>query len=547
MSPARYGVHGLVGICLALAYLHPAMARAATKRLALLVAHPFGSEDLLPLRYTAHDVDRMRDVLELLGDFAPEDVVISFGESAEEVEQRLHEMRQRIHDIKQTGDSTLFVFYYSGHAKDGALRLGASRLSLGRVKSLIEETNASLRIALLDSCRSGSITQLKGVSKGDPIAVSVEPSNHQTGLVLITSSSAHEDAQESDSIQGSFFTHFLTTGMRGAADQNDDGSVTLSEAYSFAYDHTVSGTIGTRGGIQHPAYHFDLHGTGDIVLTRPGDPPSALAFAPAVNGHFVVFDLGRRVVVAEFNKISGRPLHMGVAPGLYAVKKREANGLLIQQVRASQGDTVSIDMQRMQRIAFADDYAKGDTVSLRQAMHGKIGIRFSAQVSAQTFFSSPVRDAFLPNLSLLQLKVDFDNLLRRHLGLQFDVGLGTGGRQTLRINDSLVGSIEEDTEVTELTAGALSPCTIPTETGSWFDANARLGVIRVNRRFFSTKLPQQSFTTLTPGLGAGVRFRLNRWLQAGVATQVHYMFFSGDESVSLAYLNAGAFLSAVLR
>ena len=545
-SQERFG-HAITGFLLFFAFFCPAAVSAAEQRIALLVAHPFGSEELLPLRYTAHDVDRMREVLELLGGFASEDVVISFGEDAEDVEHRLFEIRERVQAIEQSGDSSLFVFYYSGHAKDGALRLGESRLSLRRVKNLIEQTSASIRIALLDSCRSGSITQLKGISKGDPIALSVEPSIRQAGQVLITSSSANEDAQESDSIQGSFFTHFLTTGLRGAADQNDDGGVTLSEAYSFAYDHTVSSTIGTRGGIQHPTYRFDLHGTGDVVLTRPGTPPSALTFAPAVDGHFVVFDLGRRVVVAEFHKSVGRSLKMGVAPGLYAVKKRESDNLLMQRVRASQGEVVTIDMSRMEKIAFADDYAKGQTITRREAMHGRIGIRLSTQVSAQTFFSSPVRDAFLPNLALLQLKVDFDNLLRRHMGLRLDFGFGGSGRRNLRIDDPLLGTIQEQTEVTELSAGGAVTFHYPLQDWFWFDANARLGIIRVHRSFVSTALNNQSFTTLTPGLGVGVRFRLNSWLQAGMATRVHYMFFSGDESVSLAYLDGGAFLTAVLR
>ena len=70
--------------------------------------------------------------------------------------------------------------------------------------------------------------------------------SEQTGQVLITASSASEDAQESDAIQGSFFTHFLTSGLRGAADRDNDGKVTLGEAYEFAYAHTVSNTVGTH-------------------------------------------------------------------------------------------------------------------------------------------------------------------------------------------------------------------------------------------------------------------------------------------------------------
>ena len=59
------------------------------------------------------------------------------------------------------------------------------------------------------------------------------------GHAFLTSSSADEAAQESDRIGGSFFTHYLITGLRGGADANADGKVTLGEAYQFAFAETV--------------------------------------------------------------------------------------------------------------------------------------------------------------------------------------------------------------------------------------------------------------------------------------------------------------------
>ena len=42
------------------------------------------------------------------------------------------------------------------------------------------------------------------------------------GRVLISASGANEYAQESDALQGSYFTHYLVTGLRGAADTSRD-------------------------------------------------------------------------------------------------------------------------------------------------------------------------------------------------------------------------------------------------------------------------------------------------------------------------------------
>jgi len=44
--------------------------------------------------------------------------------------------------------------------------------------------------------------------------------------------------------------------------------------------------MGSRGGVQHPSYRFDLRGAGDVVLTdlRRGD--SGLVFPAEVQGEF---------------------------------------------------------------------------------------------------------------------------------------------------------------------------------------------------------------------------------------------------------------------
>ncbi|MBI3179834.1 MAG: caspase family protein [Deltaproteobacteria bacterium] len=522
--------------------LAPAPSLAAQKRVALLVAHPFGGNELTPLRYTAHDLERMRDVLTRLGDFEAHDVMLSFGEDAGEVIDRFAEAQAR---LRGHSDS-LFVFFYSGHAKDGELRLGESRLALGELKRRIESTGASLRVALLDACRSGSITRLKGASLGEPILMSVEDQAAQAGQVLITASSENEDAQESDDIQGSFFTHFLTTGLRGAADDNDDGSITLSEAYAFAYSSTVLRTVGTRGGIQHPTYRFDLRGAGDVVLTRPGKPSSHIAFPAEITGHFVVFGMERRVVGAELDKDAGRELRLAVSPGDYVVKKREADHLRMTRL-AVHGAPVTVREADMEKVAFADDYAKGAVVTLDEVVHGKLGIRLALGVGAQTFLSAPVRDDYFPALSVVELSLDFHNLLRKYLGLRIDLGLGSSGPRDLVLEDPDLGELNYRVEVGQASAGASLFALYPLSERVEVGGSARLGLISVHRTFVDGAFPDQSFSTFTPGLGAEVGVRLLEWLRLGARVRIHYMFFNVDESLSLAYIDGGVTVGVVLR
>ena len=128
------------------------------------------------------------------------------------------------------------------------------------------------------------------------------------GHAFLTASSADEAAQESDRIGAAFFTHYLVSGLRGAADANRNGHVTLHEAYQFAYHETLRRTERTAAGPQHPRYDFQLAGTGDFVMTDLSATGAALVLDENVAGRIYVRDQSGRLLV-ELRKepfVSGR-------------------------------------------------------------------------------------------------------------------------------------------------------------------------------------------------------------------------------------------------
>ncbi len=515
----------------------------AERRGALLVGHPFGGAGLTPLRYVGHDLERMREVLTLLGGFAPDAIEVSLGEDAETVAGRFARIGERLG--AEPGAPSVFLFYYSGHAQAGELRLGDSRLSFARVKELIEGTGASVRLAVLDSCRAGEITELKGARKVAPIAVEIGA--RQSGLVLITASGADEDAQESDAIQGSYFTHFLASGMRGAADKNGDGQVTLGEAYGFAYENTLTTTVATRGGIQHPTYRYDLRGAGDLVLTRLDQRNGIIAWPAEVHGHFILFSRSRNAVVAEFDKQPGQPAELGVAPGGYVVKLRASDHLKLQRVEVADRGRVLVEPARMERVAFADDYAKGAVVTVDEVVYGRTGVSLALALVGQTFLSAPAREDYFASLAIARLQLDLDDLIRRRVGLFVDLGLGGSGVRSLTIGDDRIGRSRYRVRLTEVEAGLGLTYRYPATRALELGGLARLGVIVVGREFVDAALPAQSFATMSPGLGLSLRWRLAAWLRAGAEVRVHYMFFHVDQPMSLAYVDGGLNLAVVLR
>jgi hypothetical protein len=57
-----------------------------------------------------------------------------------------------------------------------------------------------------------ALTRVKGGHAIPPFAVA-PPSIASEGVAFLTSSAANEDAQESDALSGSFFTHYLVSGL----------------------------------------------------------------------------------------------------------------------------------------------------------------------------------------------------------------------------------------------------------------------------------------------------------------------------------------------
>jgi hypothetical protein len=109
----------------------------------------------------------------------------------------------------------------------------------------------------------------KGGHPGPAFTIRLSDEVSSTGEALLTSSAADELALESREIGGSFFTHHLVSGLRGAADTSGDGKITLAEAYQYAFERTVSATASMTIGTQHPGYDYRLPGRGDLVLSEP--------------------------------------------------------------------------------------------------------------------------------------------------------------------------------------------------------------------------------------------------------------------------------------
>lgn len=430
----------------------PCIASADVQRFAVVIGNNAGDASDAKLRYAESDAAKVYEALRDLGGFAPANMLLLKGEDARTIEETLIDVNERVRaSLSQPENQVLLFVYYSGHADAEALHLGKSRLPTRLLTQLVRGSAATFRLMVLDACRLGSVTRSKGgrIVSGSPLATAETlPEN---GLAILAASSAYEDAQESDEIGGSFFTHAFVSGLLGAADQDGDGAVTLSEAYDYAYAATLRASSRTLFGTQHPSFRYDFAGQGGVVLTRPelfAATRATLAFPPGV-GFLVLRDGSDGAVVGEVGP-HARQRSLSVRPGRYFVRGRGSDALYEAELELAAGHTTQLDPSTMQRVDYARLVRKGGRSSglahgpdvgpsLRTPLSNSTSACWGAFVGYGAQFEQfALRGAFgvcnstFENRRISATVNEYDFALRASRGwdfgrLSFDAAVGGGG------------------------------------------------------------------------------------------------------------------------
>ncbi len=485
------------------------------RRFALIIGNDEGGSDTRPLRYAREDARKMHSLLSRLGGVAPEDARLLLNDTAKEVLSALAELETQSRSAQARGERTTLLIYYSGHAKDGSLRLGETSLAFDALKRRMAEAPADIRIAILDSCRSGALTRTKGARRAPAFEIDSGATRDARGMVILTSSSSDEDSQESDAIGGSYFSHNLTSGLLGDADRSGDGRVTLFEAYSHAYARTVADTAASSAGPQHPTFSYDLAGNGDLVLTDLRASEGLVVPRTAPPGAYYFVDPGG-LVVAELEKAPDAERRVALAAGTYRVKRRLEDRLRIGEVEVRRGQETVLEEARFRDAPFSDDPVKGGRA---RGSYWTVGLTGSFH----SFFDKRTRESLFLSVPLLGAEADLHDYFREDWVLGFDVGLG--GRNAKLSLDTLSGAgyrysvLSLGTSLTtEWHAGSLSPF-----------LGARLTYLYMGRKFDGAAFPDQHYATFSPGVVAGLRYRLLRSLHLTGRGRLHYLTYNVQE------------------
>jgi hypothetical protein len=322
----------LAGLAAAVA-LGPAAGRAAA-RFAVVVGENQGAPGQPRLWFAERDAERFARALTELGDFAAADVILLQGPTLAQVRAALEEVEGRVAAHRARGDHPLLLVYFSGHAGAQGLELGVEQLGFPELRRLVSASSAEARVAIVDACEAGLLTQVKGATADPGLDFPLPADEQVQGTAFVASTAVGEAAQESALLGGSFFTHNLEVGLRGAADADGDGLVTLGEAFRYTAARTLSGTLATEVGGQHATYDFRMSGRGDVVLSDLRRADARLLLPRDPEASYVVRGPGS--LLAE---VAGgaRPITLALPAGRYRVERRAAAGLAIAEVVLERG------------------------------------------------------------------------------------------------------------------------------------------------------------------------------------------------------------------
>src|SRR6185503_11193435 len=97
----------------------------------------------------------------------------------------------------------MLMIFYSGHGDAAQLHLGPSGLAIAELRDLTVGSPAQFRVLIVDACRSGGVTGVKGARPAAPFRMALEDRLPGEGYAIVTSASADEESQESAQWGGS--------------------------------------------------------------------------------------------------------------------------------------------------------------------------------------------------------------------------------------------------------------------------------------------------------------------------------------------------------
>ena len=149
--------------------------------------------------------------------------------------------------------------------------LYSTALPMDELQTIFGRIEAERVVAFLDACYSGAAGgrtfSSKSTRAGSVDDLFLERLTRSKGRAIITASRPAEVSIELPELGHGIFSYFLVNGLKGAADLNRDGIVSLQELYEYV-EQQVTTKSRSVGGNQHPVMKGELEGALPLAKVR---------------------------------------------------------------------------------------------------------------------------------------------------------------------------------------------------------------------------------------------------------------------------------------
>jgi len=143
--------------------------------------------------------------------------------------------------------------------------LYSTSISMNDIRTIFTRIRADRLIFIADTCYSGASggrTMVASKTRANLSDKFYERIAKGKGRVIISSCSANEVSKEDDNLQHGVFSYYMLEGLKGRADQDGDGIITVSELFSY-----ISRKVPQASGQdQHPVKKGETE--GELVIGR---------------------------------------------------------------------------------------------------------------------------------------------------------------------------------------------------------------------------------------------------------------------------------------
>jgi len=229
------------------------------------------------LKYAVNDAQAFYNLLVKQNQIPQENVIILIDQQAS-----LRNLRRALGTQlkKRAGKEDMVIIFFAGHGateKDASSPDGdgmekyllpvdaelddiyTSAIPMREISHIFRRIKSERIIFIADACYSGAsggrTVNVSGIRSSLSEAF-LDRVVSGKGTIIITASGANEVSMESDEFKHGIFTYFLLEGLKGKADFDGDGLVTVDELYPYVSDNVARAS----GQEQHPVKKGTVEG-----------------------------------------------------------------------------------------------------------------------------------------------------------------------------------------------------------------------------------------------------------------------------------------------